>query len=65
VNEAIPMRCPKCGEPPKVTDRVRETTQATLGDVFTEAEIVLRGTCKNGHKWFARDEKAARPDESD
>lgn len=51
-----PTRCPKCGEKPERIDRVREPTQTSVGDTFPEPQIVERATCRNGHKWFVRDE---------
>lgn len=64
MTEAKITQCPTCGEPPEQVDRVRETTQTAIGDAFPEPRIVDRGLCKNGHKWFARDEKSAEPDQS-
>jgi hypothetical protein len=52
-----PTKCPTCGERPELLTRVRETTGAGFGEVLPEPAIVERATCKNGHKWFARDEK--------
>jgi hypothetical protein len=53
LHEARVQRCPTCGEPPRRTDRFG----ATLDPI--NVQVVERGTCKNGHVWWAADEKAA------
>ena len=56
-----PTRCPRCQESPEKIDTVRESTQAGFGSALPEPKVVERATCKNGHRWYARDE----PDSGD
>jgi hypothetical protein len=63
MSSPTPTKCPRCGEPPQQIVRVREQVTSGFGDMMPEPRIVERATCKNGHQWFASDERRPNGDD--